>query len=290
MRRSLLVAALSVAFGLSAGAQSPPTAPVETVTVVRRVLVGSDLTPAEARRRALDQALAEAVSRVLGVRVQSMQLGVTDDREPRVRDSFLSLVHLDAAGRATDYEVVSDRYVTERHRTLGDQLYVELRVLVTVAHEHGRADAGFTTAISLNDALFFDNGGGVGGNDEVIATITSSRDAWLTVFAIADDSAHLLLPNAVMSDRRVAANAAVELPSREWRERGVHFRASLPPGEHSRHELLLVVATRSPVSFSRAGAAPETEMFSMMDVQRWLVTIPLHERALAYAAYEVRRR
>ena len=289
MRHALLVAALVIALAPSAAAQHPSAA-VETVTVVRRMLIGGDLTPAEAKRRALEQALAEGVARVLGVHVQSAQLGVTDDREPGVRDSFLSVVHVDAAGRATDYKVLSERYVTEQHRAVGEQLYLELKVLVAVAREHGRGDAGFTASLSLNDALFFDGGGSIDGNDEVVATITSSRDAWLTVFSIAGDSAHLLLPNALMADRRIAGGKPVELPSREWRDRGVHFRASLPPGERSRRELLLVVATRSPISFTPAGAAADTEMFSLMEVQRWLVTIPLHERALADAAYEVRRK
>jgi hypothetical protein len=291
MTRGLLPLALALTTG-HAAAQLPTVGPRDTVTVTQRVLVAGDVTPAEAKRQALEKALAEAVRRIAGVRVQASQLGVGDDRGGKARDSFLSVVQLDAAGRATDYRVLDDRFVTERHPALGAQVYYELRTLVTVAPEIGAADPGFTVAASLNDALFFDAGGSLEGNDELIASITASKDAWLTVFDVTGDSAQLLLPNAVMTDRRVAAGRAAELPSRDWRDRGVHFRAQLAPGESARRELLLVVATQSPVTFSadQRGDAGGSRAISLMEIQRWLVTIPLEQRAIAFAAYEVRRK
>jgi hypothetical protein len=290
--RALLAwVAVSLA-GSPAGAQSGPAIAGDTVTVTQRVLIAGDLTPAEAKRQAIEKALAEAVRRIAGVRVQSAQLGVDEDRDGRVRDSFLSVVQLDAAGHAIDYRLLDERFASERHPTLGTQLYLELRALVTVAREVGSADPGFVVNVSLNDALFFDAGASLEGNDELIATITTSHDAWLTVFGVIGDSAQLLLPNALMTDHRALARMAVELPSREWRDRGVHFRASLPPGEPARRELVVVVATRRPVSFPMPSprADGNTSSFSLMSIQRWLVTIPLAERAIAFAAYEVRRK
>jgi hypothetical protein len=288
------VALLGIMTATSASAaRAQAGMPVDTITVTHRVLVAGDVTPADAKRKALEQALAEAVRRIVGVRVQSAQLAVDEDRGGRVRDSFLSVVQLDAAGRATDYRVLDERFVSERHPTLGAQLYLELRALVSVARERGSADAGFTVSVSLNDALFFDGGGSIDGNDELIATITASRDAWLTVFGVVGDSAQLLLPNAVMTDHRAGSGAAVELPSREWRDRGVHFRASLPAGEQARRELLVVVATRSPVAFAlrepRSSDGADAS-FPLLEIQRWLVTIPLDQRAIAFAPYEVRRK
>ena len=292
--RAVSAIAITAAVAVPLGAQAQPASALgDTVTVSQRVLVGGDVTPVEAKRQALEKALAEAVRRVAGVRVQAAQMGVGEDRNGRVRDSFLSVVQLDAAGRAVDYRVLYERFTSERHPTLGSQLYLELRALVTVAREHGTPDPGFAVDVSLNDALFFDTGGSLEGNDELIATMTSSRDAWLTVVGITSDSAQLLLPNAFMTDHRALAGVAVELPSREWRDRGVHFRASLPATEKARRELVVVVATQRRVSFptppppTDGSAAPS---FSLMAIQRWLVTIPLAERAIAFSAYEVRRK
>jgi len=288
--RALSLAALLCAMTHRASGQARPLG--DTVTVTQRVLVAGDLTPGEAKRQAVEKALAEAVRRIAGVRVQAAQLGVDEDRGGRTRDSFLSVVQLDAAGRATDYRVLDERFVTERHAALGAQVYYELRALVTVARETGAADPGFSVVVTLNDALFFDTGAGLEGNDELIATIAPSRDAWLTVFDVTGDSAQLLLPNALMSDTRALGGRPFELPSREWRDRGVHFRASLPPQEKSRRELLVVVATRDRVVFptgkSADAAAPPP--ISLMAIQRWLVTIPLEQRAIAFAAYEVTRK
>ena len=294
MRRTLAVfVTVGVTLAAPRGyAQAGAGALSDTVTVTQRVLVAGDITPAEAKRQAVEKALAEAVRRIVGVRVQAAQLGVDEDRGGRPRESFLSVVQLDAAGRATDYRVLDERFVNERHSALGAQVYYELRALVTVARETGTVDPGFTVDVTLNDALFFDAGGNLEGNDELIATITSSQDSWLTVFGITGDSAQLLLPNAIMTDGHAAARRSIELPSREWRDRGVHFRASLPPQEQMRREMVVVIATRRPIVFSAEsqpdGAPPRP--ISLMAIQRWLVTIPLDQRAIGFAAYEVRRR
>ena len=295
MTRCILLAlsAASVVVSSTAGAQRTLAPSGDTVTVTARVLVAGDVTAADAKRQAVERALADAVRRLSGVRVQASQMAVGEDRGGRVSDSFLSVVQLDAAGRATDYRVLDDRFITERHPTLGAQIYYELRALVTVARESGSVDPAFGVDVSLNDALFFDTGGSLEGNDELIATITTTRDAWLTVFDVIGDSAQLLLPNAIMTDTRALAARPVELPSREWRDRGVHFRASLAAQERARRELLVVVATRPPVPCPAerpggdGGAAPS---IPMMALQRWLVTIPLDQRAIAFAAYEVRRK
>jgi len=288
--RTWTVGAMLCAMSHRASAQAG--VPGDTVTVTQRVLVAGDLTPGDAKRQAVEKALAEAVRRIAGVRVQAAQLGVDEDRGGRTRDSFLSVVQLDAAGRATDYRVLDDRFVTERHPALGAQVYYELRALVTVAREMGTPDPSFSVGVTLNDALFFDTGEGLQGNDELVATITPSRDAWLTVFDVTGDSAQLLLPNALMTETRALGGRPLELPSREWRDRGVHFRASLAPQETTRRELLVVVATRDRVVFPTGTStdAAATPPISLMAIQRWLVTIPLERRAIAFVPYEVRRR
>jgi hypothetical protein len=95
-----------------------------------------------------------------------------------------------------------------------------------------------------------------------------------------------------MSGTRALAGRPFELPSRDWRDRGVHFRASLLPQEAVRRELLVVVATRERVEFptEKSTDVVAPSFISLMAIQRWLVTIPLEQRAIAFAAYEVRRK
>jgi hypothetical protein len=257
---------------------------VDTVTVDQRVLVAGDITPAEAKRRAIEGALGEAVRRVVGVRVQSGQFGVTDDRDGRVTDSFLSVIQLDAGGRATDYRVVDEGWEPTRHPELGSQLYYHATLVVSVERERGERDAGFHASLSLNDALFFDNGAAVAENDEVVATIASTRAGYATLFTIADDSVQRLVPNDFVRTLAVPAGGGVEFPSADWRARGLHLRTRLPAGVDRRRELLMAVVTRTAVP------PPLAAHPSPLDIQRWLIAIPVDQRAVAFAAYEVRRR
>lgn len=254
----------------------------DTVTVDQRVLLTPDLTQLDVKRRALEGALAEAVRRVAGVRVQSGELSIREERSEGVRDGFVSVVQLDAAGRATSYRLVDDAWISSHHPELGAQLYYRLRVSVTVQRELGTPDAGFQVAASLNAELFTVGDGPVAANGEVIVTVTSTRPAYITVLAIADDSVTRLMPNAYMTPHRITAGTSYEFPDRSWRETGIHLRVTLPAGRESRRELIAVVATRHPLDFPPSA--------TILALQQWLVGIPLDQRAISFAPYEIRRR
>lgn len=259
----------------------------DSVVVEERVMLTPELTAADARRRAIEGALAEGVRRVAGVRVQSSALSVLDERGDAIRGEairggYVSVVQLDAAGRAVDYRVLDEGWQTITHPELGSQVYFRARLLVVVERESGAPDPSFSADAALNAPLYFVRGEKPPANDEIVATIRSSRNAWLTIFAIADDSAQRLAPNEYVRRVSITAESPVEFPDSEWRQRGLRLRASLPPGRQGRRELLMVIATRDQVT-------PPAARLSVMDVQRWLVRIPAERRAIAFVAYEVRR-
>jgi len=256
-------------------------AAVDTVTVEQRLLLTPDLTPTEAKRRAIDAAVAEAVRRVAGVRVQSSALSTLDERGVRVDSRYSSVIALDAAARVIDYQVTSERWET-RQLDGASQLYLYLTIRAAVERERGTPDAAFAVTLTLNAPRYDVRGDVASRNDEIIATVHSTRAAHLVLFTLAGDSAQRLFPNAYLPDIPADSGAQVELPAPDWRERGLRLRAALPPGLEERRELLLVVATRS-------GVAPPASSLSLMELQRWLVRIPLQDRAMAFAAYDVRR-
>ena len=260
---------------------------VDSVTVEQRVLMTPDLTPAEARRRAIDGALAEAVRRVAGVRVQSNALSTLSERDGAVGDGairggYSSVVQLDAAARAVDYHVVREEWETLRPAGVPPQLYLRLRLTAVIEREVGIADVGFRVELSLNATRFEAGTGRPADADEVIATIRTSQPAQLILFNIADDSAQRLFPNEYQRTVRIGADSPTELPDPEWRARGLRLRATLPAARSNRQELLMVVATRAEVPL------PPTAL-SVLELQRWLVRIPLNKRAIALAPYEVHR-
>ena len=273
---------LAVALALALPAREAGAQQVDSVTVEQRMLMTPDLTPADARRRAIDNALAEAVRRVAGVRVQSGALSITDESRTGIGGGYVSVVQLDAAGRAVDYRVVQDEWETIRHPQLGAQLYYHVELLVFVAAEHGTADPSFAVDVSVDPPVAAVRGAQVARNAEIVARVTSTRAARGYVFSVADDSVERLAPNDYASAIDLPAARAVEFPSREWRERGLRLRASLPAGRTERRELLVVVAVTGPVP-------PPPPRGTVTDLQKWLVSIPLERRAIGFGPYLVRR-
>jgi hypothetical protein len=154
-----------------------------------------------------------------------------------------------------------------------------LQLRAVVEREVGTPDASFVVELTLNADRFAVRPGSVAAADEIIATVRTTRPAFLTLFAIADDSAQRLFPNEYLREVPVGGGAAMQLPDPEWRARGLHLRPTLPAGRATRRELLLVVATRTAVP-------PPPSALSLLELQRWLVRIPLGSRALAVAHYD----
>ncbi|MGQ0766643.1 MAG: hypothetical protein ACT4OZ_13375 [Gemmatimonadota bacterium] len=252
------------------GGQTPVS---RTVTVEQRLVLAGDQTPAGLRRRALEEAMAEAVRVVAGVRLQSSAISVLEENGALLRDGYASIVQLDAAGRAVDVKVIEERWEIT---PAGLPLLV-LRAEVAVERDIGEPDPGFRVELSA-DRVTYAAGRTPATSDEVVLTVTATREALVALWSIADDSATLLSPDDYGGWIRVKAGTAVEVPSREWRERGLRFRASLPEGIKERAQLLVAVALEP-------GAAVRPlppRRASVLEYQKWLVRIPSRERASGF--------
>lgn len=281
MTLARLSVALLVAVGATtAGAQGARGA-TDTVTVEYRALMTPEATQQDVRRRAIEGALAESVRRVAGVQLQSGTLLTKEERQGVVRDDFVSVVQLDARGRVVDYQVLDEEWVTSRHPELGAQVYFRVRVRAAVAREVGDADASFRVSIVLNSPALVVRSARATENDEMILSVTSSHDAALTLVSVADDSVTVLFPNEYVTEALVRAGEPITLPTDEWRRRGLRLRAYLPEGRSSRREVVMAIAVR--------GSTPSFRGMSVLELQRWLVAIPLGQRAVASAIVEVRR-
>lgn len=262
-------------------AQRPLGSVVDTVTVEYRALLTPELTQADVRRRAIEGALARAIQQVAGVHVQSGSMSIKEEKNGALRDDFSSVVQLDARGRVVDYAVLAEEWVTTQHPELGSQVYLRLRILASVAREIGERDAAFGVTLTLNASILEVRSTRAAENDELVATVTATRDAELTLVLLADDSVTVLFPNEYVSRTALLSGVPGIFPSDEWRRSGLRLRAVLPDGRSSRRELVLAIATRLPV-------APLTGR-TAMDLQRWLASIPLDQRAMASAVIDVRR-
>lgn len=253
----------------------------QRVVVEQRVLMTDGRTPAQARRLAREEAMAEAVRQVVGVRVTSHAVATTVETPDRVTSEYRSLVLLDAAGRVTDAELLAEAWESRTVPDLGPQLYYQARYALSVQRDSGVPDPAFSVALALEHDDLVAPSTRLDANDEVLATITSTRAAHLVLFSVDGDTIERLIPNDFSGPVAVAANQSVTVPDATWRARGLRFRVTRDPAQPVREEWLVVVALRR-------GVPPPPARATWLELNRWLAGIPAHERAMATAGYRVR--
>lgn len=262
-----------------------------TVSVSYRVLIEQGQDVEDARREAIQGAQSEAIRRVVGAQVRARQELRTVESHQELREHFSEAIQVDAAGR-----VVRSRILDETvERGPRAERYYRVAARITVRPEVGESDPSFRiTRFELNDRLFFDRGP-PRESDEVIATVQTSEPAYLTIIQVSGDTLQVLLPNRLMDRRRVPAGEPYEFPPERWRDRGLRLRAQLPSGTRESREELVVIATKEAVPLFarqegeviRQGAVNTVEA-RRRALNRWLVSIPLDERAVAWSSYQIR--
>lgn len=258
----------------------------ETVLIEQRVLLQEQLSPTAAKRRALEEAMAEAVRRVAGVRVNSSVVSTTTEDNTGTGGAYRSIVQLDAAGRATDAHIVSESWETAYTAGIGEQLYYRALFSITVERDVGAPDPGFTVDVSLPQEEYVAHSIDPRRNDELVATVRVSKPSLVYAFSIADDSVTALVPSEFLAPVEAVPTAPFELPDATWRARGLRFRVTWPTNDESQGELLAIVALQE----GRSSATKPPKRMSVLEFQQWLVRIPASDRATGFAAYSVRRR
>ncbi len=274
VRRAFPLLALAAA----SAALSAQAADVQSVVIAQRVRLEGSMTRQQAERAAVENAMAEAVRRVAGVRVSGSELLVSSDSAGVIGSRYFASVRLDAEGHVVGWSIERGRWITEKRSRRESDLVYDATVRVLVARDAGRPDEGFRLAIRDGGAgRLLVKGSALAANDEVVLALSSTRDAHLTVVAMSGDSVSRLLPNQVLREAHLSAGAETEWPSAEWRERGLHFRVSLPTGVQARTEVVAAIATLDAVTWARSDGAP----ISLAEFNRWLVAIPAARRAVA---------
>ncbi|HYV95938.1 MAG TPA: hypothetical protein VE967_00635 [Gemmatimonadaceae bacterium] len=259
------------------------------VEVMHREPMAAGRTQEDVKGAALNAALAEAVRRVAGVRVSGSELAVRAESAGRVLDRYNEVISVAAQGRVTDWRIARERWLAPA--SAGTPVAYELTIRVQVTAETGAADPAFHVQLEVSAQSLSVRSNDVTLNDELVARVTPTRDAFITLALVAGDSVFVLAPNALMRASRMAA-ATAELPPPDLRASGLHFRASLPPDVDERVEQLVVVATLDAPPALSAGGDPErrdTTVPSLTEFNRWLVGIPVNRRALATLPLALKR-
>jgi hypothetical protein len=274
---------------------------VRTVTTSGVAYLTSEVTFGEAERRALEDAFSKAISEVAGVNVQSEIYGskaeivASNPNENEFLEVFTVINRSVSYGRVIGHRILEKKTETTELAGGGVIPVVRVRVECEVARDEGKPDPSFRLDLNLNGEVFYDRGGELKGNDEVVVSLECSQDAYVTIFGVTNDTVYVLLPNQVTKKNEVKKGALFVFPSEELRSQAFRLRVSLPRGKARATEMVLAVATKDPVEFKGGrvvggmGVVP-TYVAALTEMNNWLSQIPPDRRTEAHKVYEVRRR
>lgn len=256
----------------------------QTVEVARCETIGEDLTVRDARQRAINNTLAEASRQVAGVQLQGEQRIVRSDLE----QSMQSVVVTSTSGVVVDHKMLESRVVADTINGDAPQhvcYRVKIRADVMIPEE--RPDPSFQISAVTDrgaDAVYFDRPDGT--SDSIVLKITSSKDAYLTIFDVWLDTASVLISSAG-AHNEIKAGVPYQFPPE-----GSTLRAKLPKGLKRSSETFAVVATRTPIAFLPGPDSHTDENGTVYtnvgDFQKWLAGIPIDQRTQATVSYEIR--
>lgn len=281
MRRflPLLFALLSAA---TAHASGPPAQVAPTWYPGVAEVPLANLTPEQARRRAWEQALAEAVE-AASLEVTStamLQLREADTGEQR--EHFSQLVRTVSRARVVAVDTLFDDTVKRAvPGTSRSDLVHRVQLRAGVVPEDATPDPAFQVDLRVERSVLHHGEG-------LVFELTATRPCYVTVFALyGSDSLQVVLPNPLMPDTELQPGQVLRLPPRGA---GWDLPVWLLPGRQRDQETLLAVGTRGAVPFTGARATRDG-LLSMGDallaINRWLMEVPASERTIATATYEL---
>jgi len=252
--------------------------------VYRGEISMANITPEQARQRAIQQARLNSIERQCGVNLQA---------ETMVKDFVLSgdFVHSVSYGQVISEKLVKEW--VEIDQPAIDQpphLTYVVEIKIEVLCEFGQPDPSFRITLKANKSTFVTG-------EEMILNISATQDCYLTVINYsADDKIYFLVPSKIFIENKLTANVPQELPSALMRQQGVHFRMNTMPGQSQSSEVIQVIATKRKINFldelenENGYAMLPTVSIAGTNLARWLSTIPVSERADAQMVIEIRER
>ena len=244
----------------------------------------SNITPEEARNRAIRQARLAAIEQSCGVQMQS---------ESVVKDFMLSgdFIRSLSWGHIVDEKIVQETVlINQQASDQPPRLTYHLSMQMEVRCERGQPDPAFQLTLKSNKSTFIQG-------DNLVLTVRSTLDCYLTLVDFSPDGqVYILTPSPFLPDNRVTALTDVEIPASAVRQAGIRLRLGLPAGATSASEVILAIATKTKVPFldaqiEKSGLGKlDNIIIAGTQLMRWLSEIPVSERAEAQVMVTVNER
>lgn len=241
-----------------------------------------NITYEEAQVLAMRRARLDGIEKVCGVSLQA---------ETLVKDFMLAgdFIHSISYGHIVEEKDILWETETLQPDRPDNPPIILLRATMQakVIPVNESPDPYFKIDLKLNRTVFQSG-------DEVVLTVQSTKDCYLTILNLAaNDSVYVLYPNRFQRNNFIKANVEKEIPSEEDRNIGFHIRVTNLPGHKRDTELVKVIATKkkndllNDMVYSRDFGFLGTPRVALTKMARWLSGIPVSERAEVAVMYTV---
>lgn len=165
-------------------------------------IISNDITPVQARERAIDQAKAEALRRA-GVPeyVVESNLLYQTEKNSTLKDIHESWTSIDVSGEIAEFKVVNEE---KRKNEFGNLMY-EVWINATVVLHKSSKDPGFNMQVNGIHESYHSP-------EELVFDIIPSKEGFLNIFILGDDESVHLYPNKFEKPEKFEGGTSYKFP------------------------------------------------------------------------------
>lgn len=238
---------------------------------------GEDIPIAKLRRQALTKARVSALEQA-GISIQASATSVKADVQNELIDIYGAFAQSTARGIIIkERNIVYANSLTEKNGATIIEVKAAMEALIDIPE--GKPDYTFTVTLKTNKQFYTEG-------DELGLEIESSKDGYLSVFQIRNDSCFILHPHPLIpksSENRIAANLPVTIPPTG---EAYTFELDLEGGDGTTAtEFIVAVVTRE--HYPIGGIRNAKKYFTLEEYNQWLMKTPVGERSSSNAAIAI---
>jgi hypothetical protein len=234
---------------------------------------GTDI--AEMKTKALINARANALKEV-GIIINTSELSIKSESNKNLTDFYTQFAESNTHGliieeRNVKYGRVTPIDSAEDENTVY-KIDVEIEALVAVSKDE--PDEGFKVILESNREVYEEG-------EPVILTVNSSRDGFLTIFDVYNDTLNVLYPNATDKNDTIKANISFIFPTTE----AYSITLKTIAGRKSSEETFIAVVTKEYEPFPNInemiieGKYLKLKRDVLTTYAKWLYDIPMNKRS-----------
>lgn len=241
---------------------------------------GSDFgkMQSEAVKRARADALNQA-----GIVVSASSFRVQSEDNKSLNDYYSQFTEATSRGIITDEKniKISDPVRVTKSADKGERLFqIDASLDAFVVVPEGNTDPGFTVQVRTDRTTYRES-------EPVSLAITSSKNGYITIFHVKNDTIQIPFPNGLSKDNRVSAGKKFIFPS------DYELYLTVEGAEKTSVEEFIVVATKEDIPIVDIGDAKIVgdqlilPKLSLTELSRWLSKIPLDIRTMDHVVLTV---